>query len=140
ERFLDPTRIIETPFFSRFSHALLPARFNTEEFQPWGSQRDPQARHAGTGGFEGIAFPVHAGTGVVNIVGFLGTKVNLDSAERDRLHLLAIRVIDRLRDIAGPAPTVSRRQLDCMRWIAAGKTSQEIADLLEISEHTVNHH
>ena len=48
-----------------------------------------------------------------------------------------IRVID-----ADEKPNwkISKRQMDCMRWIAVGKTSQEIAELLSISEHTVNHH
>ncbi|MFP3803129.1 response regulator transcription factor, partial [Paraburkholderia sp. SIMBA_027] len=28
----------------------------------------------------------------------------------------------------------------CLNWTAAGKTSAEIADILGLSEHTVNHY
>lgn len=35
---------------------------------------------------------------------------------------------------------LSEREIDCMRWAAAGKTSWETAIILGISERTVNFH
>ena len=35
---------------------------------------------------------------------------------------------------------LSDRELECLRWAAAGKTSGEIATIVELSEHTVNHY
>jgi DNA-binding CsgD family transcriptional regulator len=32
------------------------------------------------------------------------------------------------------------REIDCLNWTAAGKTSVEIAEILTLSEHTVNHY
>jgi LuxR family quorum sensing-dependent transcriptional regulator len=37
-------------------------------------------------------------------------------------------------------PSLSGRELTCLRWSAAGKTSREIAVIMDISEHTANAH
>ena len=39
-----------------------------------------------------------------------------------------------------PAARLSPRQLSCLRWVAAGKTSWETARILCITERTVNFH
>jgi DNA-binding CsgD family transcriptional regulator len=52
------------------------------------------------------------------------------------LYLFArLSLLDRPR---GPAVTLAPRELDCLRWSAAGKTSGEIAAILGVSENTVN--
>jgi transcriptional regulator EpsA len=38
------------------------------------------------------------------------------------------------------APALSTRELDILRWVAAGKTNKEIADVLFISPFTVKNH
>lgn len=43
----------------------------------------------------------------------------------------------RLRGIKTEPPHVSRRELDCLRWAAEGKTVWESAVILGLSEHTV---
>jgi LuxR family transcriptional regulator, quorum-sensing system regulator BjaR1 len=35
---------------------------------------------------------------------------------------------------------LSAREVECMKWVAAGKTSSEIALITSLSEHTVNHY
>ena len=37
-----------------------------------------------------------------------------------------------------PAAALAPREIDCLRWSAAGKTSGEIAAILGVSENTVN--
>lgn len=37
----------------------------------------------------------------------------------------------------GPSESLSRREVECLRWSAAGKSSEEIAIILELSAHTV---
>lgn len=39
-----------------------------------------------------------------------------------------------------PAADLSDREIDVLRWTAEGKTSAEVADILNISERTVNFH
>lgn len=45
-----------------------------------------------------------------------------------------------MRNKASNLPSLSDKQLDCMRWVAMGKTSWETAAILGISERTVNYH
>jgi LuxR family quorum sensing-dependent transcriptional regulator len=35
---------------------------------------------------------------------------------------------------------LTQREIDCLTWTAAGKTSMEISNILSLSEHTVNHY
>lgn len=37
----------------------------------------------------------------------------------------------------GPSETLTRREIECLRWSAAGKSSDEIAIILDLSSHTV---
>lgn len=37
-------------------------------------------------------------------------------------------------------PPISRRELECLSWVALGKTTWEISRVMEISEHTVVYH
>ncbi len=39
-----------------------------------------------------------------------------------------------------PVPQLTERELSVLRWTAEGKTSEKIADILQISERTVNFH
>jgi LuxR family transcriptional regulator, quorum-sensing system regulator BjaR1 len=39
-----------------------------------------------------------------------------------------------------PPMGLTLRELDCLRWTAEGKTSSEIAAIIKLSEHTVNHY
>ncbi|KQT47462.1 hypothetical protein ASG43_10150 [Aureimonas sp. Leaf454] len=57
------------------------------------------------------------------------------------LHLYALYLFARLSQLdkpRGPVVTLAPRELDCLRWSAAGKTSGEIAAILGVSENTVN--
>lgn len=48
--------------------------------------------------------------------------------------------VRRLQGKRAPAPQLSERECDILRWVAVGKTSWDIACILSISEHTVNYH
>ncbi|MGO8666484.1 helix-turn-helix transcriptional regulator, partial [Rhizobium ruizarguesonis] len=37
----------------------------------------------------------------------------------------------------GPSEALTRREIECLRWSAAGKSSDEIALILDLSSHTV---
>lgn len=36
--------------------------------------------------------------------------------------------------------TLTEREIECLTWTAAGKTSVEIAEIMGLSEHTINHY
>jgi DNA-binding CsgD family transcriptional regulator len=92
----------------------------------------------------GLAVPVHDVNGKRGVVGFMGNRSDLAPNEIMELSYLSAHVYDRLAAICSidvrVAETLSERELDCVNWTAAGKTSAEIADILNLSEHTVNHY
>lgn len=77
-----------------------------------------------------------------------GRGVLLFSAEAERpeggyaeLHLYALYLFARVSALSRPrlpAMSLAPREIDCLRWSAAGKTSGEIAAILGVSENTVN--
>lgn len=42
--------------------------------------------------------------------------------------------------ISQPIPELSSREIEVLRWTADGKTSADIAEIMSISERTVNFH
>lgn len=92
----------------------------------------------------GIAIPVHDIRGKRGVVGFLGSRPSLEPREVMELAFLAAHVYDKLASICAidvrTTEALSERELDCLNWTAAGKTSAEIAEILSLSEHTVNHY
>ncbi|WP_168253922.1 helix-turn-helix transcriptional regulator [Rhizobium leguminosarum] len=39
---------------------------------------------------------------------------------------------------SSPSPMLTPRELECLKWIAAGKSSRDVGAILDISAHTVN--
>jgi DNA-binding CsgD family transcriptional regulator len=104
----------------------------------FGAAREHDAR-------AGFVVPVHGGDGSLAVVTFRGAVLALDPESRSYLHLLAIYfhiAAERLRlvDLASAHPSITPRQLECLKWIAAGKTDWEIGRILDLSEATVNRH
>jgi DNA-binding CsgD family transcriptional regulator len=92
----------------------------------------------------GVDFPVHTAQGNRGAVSFAGNRPVPCAWELMELSFLSALVYERLKSFAPAKSTVdkllSRREKECLQWTAAGKTSLEIATILEISEHTVNHY
>lgn len=91
-----------------------------------------------------VWFPVQDPTGLRGAVSFSGKKRVLSAAEVAELFYIAAHVFARLayvRSLDSRVPeTLTDREIDCLNWTAAGKTSAEIAEILVLSEHTVNHY
>lgn len=92
----------------------------------------------------GAYFPVHDATGARGAVSFAGDRPHFSLVEMMELTFIAVHVFNRLaeiRDLDNRATdTLSDREIDCLNWTAAGKTSVEIAEILGLSEHTINHY
>lgn len=75
------------------------------------------------------------------IFAFSGTRATLEYEEQMALFFAAMQALDRFsianRGEEGPAETLTRREIECLRWSAAGKSSDEIAIILDLSSHTV---
>jgi LuxR family transcriptional regulator, quorum-sensing system regulator BjaR1 len=88
--------------------------------------------------------PAHDVSGARGAVSFSGNREAFTHQEIAEISYIATHVFDRLayiKRLDNRVPdTLTDRELDCLNWTAAGKTSAEIAEILILSEHTVNHY
>ncbi|TCR91293.1 autoinducer binding domain-containing protein [Rhizobium sp. BK376] len=89
-------------------------------------------------------FPTHDASGMRGAISLAGDREPFSPEEMKDLSYISIHVFDRLAEIRNMdtriSDTLNDREIDCLNWTAAGKTSAEIADILGLSEHTVNHY
>jgi DNA-binding CsgD family transcriptional regulator len=93
-------------------------------------------------GTSGLAFPVHAELGQTGIVLFMGPAIAVDDQSLCDVHARCFALfsaVARLRSPeGGKTPSISKRELECLRLTANGHTSEDIARLLGLSVHTAN--
>jgi len=89
-------------------------------------------------------FPVCEPSGERGSVSLHGDRPLLGGQEMLELLMISTHVFDRLHDIGRKdvktTDDLTEREIDCLNWTAAGKTSAEISEILGLSEHTVNHY
>jgi DNA-binding CsgD family transcriptional regulator len=99
------------------------------------------------GWIDGFAVPIHGASGYQGLVSLAAKQsIVLDPTERAVLEALARAVNERCRAAIGygvapiPLPSLTARELECLRWAAGGKTDWEIGELLGISKSTAHFH
>lgn len=89
-------------------------------------------------------FPVHDALGNRGAIVWSGEKEELPLDDRLMLQMVSIHLFNRLAEIGAAWKSgqvmLTEREIQCLSWTAAGKTSLEIAEILGLSEHTVNHY
>lgn len=97
------------------------------------------ARH---GLLEGLGAGVLVPTGARALLVMGGDRLDISPQDLTAFPLLALYARCRLGELASESnansPRLSRREADCLRWAAQGKTSWEIAQILAISQHTAD--
>lgn len=94
--------------------------------------------------FDGYAVPVFDAFARPSVVSMAGPNLIMSEREKGALHLIAIYVHARLREVLEDQRTrafsvgLSPREMECLRWTAAGKSSRDIGEILELSVHTVD--
>lgn len=92
----------------------------------------------------GIYIPVHTAQGVRGAVGFSGERDVVSAKETSELTFIASFLFERLseaKDTRERMPVgLSKREIECLNWAAAGKTTTEMAKILDLSEYTINHY
>lgn len=89
------------------------------------------------------AMPLHSVDGNRFIIRFDGMRPPLAQTELNELGMIALHafdVFDRLRrhEPRPAAPALTARELEVVRWTSQGKTSNEIGNILSLSDHTIN--
>jgi LuxR family quorum sensing-dependent transcriptional regulator len=93
---------------------------------------------------EGLAVPIYSLQGTQATVTFGAPRFDLSEHSRAALHLIAIYAHGCIGSIRndpdrhrGSGPRLSPREIECLKWIADGKTTWEISVILSLSERTV---
>lgn len=91
----------------------------------------------------GAYFPAHNSAGLRGALAFGGTREALGPREMAELNAMANLIFAEVLELrAGRRQnvTLSRREVECLSWASAGKTSVEMSEILGLSEYTVNHY
>lgn len=116
-----------------------PAAASVSAFEAleWTRRIDPLAPHNC-----GIGFPVQADPGLCGLVVFYGEAITLTPDGLYDIHARCYSLFDavaRIRSGAGGTlPSISKREIECLKLTANGYTSEQIARLLKLSVHTTN--
>ena len=93
-------------------------------------------------GTSGLAFPVHAEHGQSGVVLFMGPAIVVDELSLCDIHARCFALFNAVARVRSPesgkTPSMSKRELECLRLTANGQTSEDIARLLGLSVHTAN--
>lgn len=98
---------------------------------------------------DGLVVPIHDGDNSVSLVSIIGEAPIKTDEVRRGLGLAAVYLHGRALELKdninyntpkGMERRVTKRQLDCLQWVAEGKSDWEISQILKISEFTVHNH
>ena len=96
---------------------------------------------------DGFCVPIHGPAGYQGLVSLLAPgKLDLSAREQSTLEMMSRAIHDRCRATVGfgmidtVVPEMSKREIECMKWVAAGKTDWEIGQILGISRSTAHFH
>jgi DNA-binding CsgD family transcriptional regulator len=93
-------------------------------------------------GSPGIVFPVSAESGRTGLFVFTGDDIRGDKDAILTLHTLCYRIFAAVSDLksgsSSSTTAISKRELECLKLTAAGRTSEDIARILRLSVHTAN--
>jgi DNA-binding CsgD family transcriptional regulator len=136
--FLEESRRTMTPFlWSEIEH--------TRPLTPRGREVYKIGREFGWR--EVIGVPIHGPAGYQGIVSIATMKdVQLSPTDRACLEMTSRAIHDKCRKQIGfglkpeDLPKLTPRELECMQWVAAGKSNWEIGQVLNISEATAHFH
>lgn len=93
---------------------------------------------------QGLVVPIHGCDGRTGVLSLAGSHCDCDDRSRAELHLVAIYAHARLNDLSGASAAprsevrLTPRQRECLHWVAAGKSTWEIGEILGIRESTVH--
>ena len=95
---------------------------------------------------DGFVAPIHGPGGYYGLVVLAGRERPMTAELRYHLYMLCFRAHERCRELSGAPASVAgeapltARELECMRWVAAGKTDWEIGAIVGLSPLTVKSH
>ncbi len=121
------------------------APFVTQRITPEQNEIFDEAQDAGL--LYGITVPIHVVGALPGSVNVVGENRDLPPEAEHAVHLMSVYLHDAALKLASqnkdkPEPVVklTKREIECLEWVSAGKTDWEISSILSISERTVHNH
>ncbi|MGV1785320.1 MULTISPECIES: helix-turn-helix transcriptional regulator [Agrobacterium] len=135
--------LADCPVIKRGASSMMPQYWSLDDKDiNCGSLLEVSTLLRGMGITSGLLVPVNGMDGNRHLMNFAGDCDVLSQGSLNELCMIALHALeayDRLCRAGSKLPSpLTKRELDVVRWTAQGKTSVEIAELLSISEHTVN--
>ncbi len=146
---------LKSPFVLAARFVAEPFYFTQNRFGTWRPSEslaaiEPERASREHGVASAIISPAYLAGGVIGAVVWAspedrGDVATLFDVWAPRLHAAALRFISAYHDAHGKLPSPStgrltRREIQCLKWAAAGKTDTMIAELVGISAPTVRFH
>ena len=107
-------------------------------------ERQIMAESAEAGLREGFVVPIYQGGGYTGLVSYAGHDPVITEESRGAVTLASIYLHNKLTTLRRREDhntyDLTERELECLRWAAAGKSDWEIGQILLISAKTVNYH
>lgn len=138
------------PVLAYCSKHIVPIQWqNLKQLTDGAAQR--MMNEAGDFGLKsGITMPVHSPRGEMGVLSLtvnqsIKTAHDVTESALPYIQIFAGYLHEAVRRVFGliedpEAPQLTSREQECLRWVADGKTSWEIAHMLNVSERTVNFH
>jgi DNA-binding CsgD family transcriptional regulator len=96
---------------------------------------------------DGLVVPIHGPRGYLSLATLAGEERDIGLAERTALqatifaaHQRCLELTNGGADASNGAPHLTPREVECLQWLASGKSDAEISEQLAISETTVRFH
>lgn len=92
----------------------------------------------------GVYFSVNLANGQLGAVSFSGSGQPPDHEKIVQLNYLSNLIYSKINQLSSsdekPEFNLKKNEINCLKWTSQGKTSWEIASIMGLSEHTVNHY
>lgn len=138
--------LIDSPVIRRMLRSIRPFNYDVEAINAGRREGKKSAAielFKRYGMEKGAYFPVHDAAGGRGAMSISGTR-NFSVRELAKLLFIATHLYDRLSQLTLNEKhrpiAFTESELDCLRLTAGGKKGSEIAELLDLSEHTVSNH
>jgi DNA-binding CsgD family transcriptional regulator len=142
-RYVSQNHLANDPVVARMNEVTTPFRWS-ETYAGASRQSRRVLDEAAEFGFrDGLAIPIHGPDGAVAAVNIGTGHYELGHRDEMALALAAYYLHARIAALRAearrpPSAELTPRERECLRWVAAGKTDWEIAQILPISEQTAH--
>jgi LuxR family quorum sensing-dependent transcriptional regulator len=147
QRYVEEGYVHADPVIQRVRRTTMPFAWHEASYDPDDVNAAKVMNEATEFGLtDGLAVPIYTTHGFQAIVTFGADRMVLSRDGRAGLHLIAIYAHSQARSVLTRqhgSPTtrtlkLSRREIECLKWSAAGKTTWEISVILGLSQRTID--